>query len=152
DSANAASQYGVTSRPLRPAERRSGGAPPEASSAHVSVPRTRKPGLMSQYLLQRLLLNVPVVILVISIVFLMVRARPDFSETRAAQGLSNAGDYQQALQAVRHQLGTDRPLWKQYGYYMADIARGDLGTSFITQRPVVSELKTRLAPSIELGL
>ena len=107
---------------------------------------------MSQYLLQRLFLNVPVIILVISIVFLMGRARPDFAEQRAAQGLSNAGDYQQALQAVRHQLGTDKPLWKQYGYYMADVARGDLGTSFITQKPVVTELKSRLAPSIELGL
>ena len=114
--------------------------------------RHRKQGLMSQYLLQRLFLNVPVIILVITIVFLMGRARPDFAEQRAAQGLSNAGDYNQALQAVRHQLGTDRPLWQQYGYYMADVARGDLGTSFITQHPVTSELRKRLAPSIELGL
>ena len=56
---------------------------------------------MSQYLLQRLFLNIPVIILVITIVFLMGRARPDFAEQRAAQGLSNAGDYNQALQAVR---------------------------------------------------
>ena len=35
---------------------------------------------------------------------------------------------------------------------MADVARGDLGTSFITQHPVTSELRKRLAPSIELGL
>jgi peptide/nickel transport system permease protein len=107
---------------------------------------------MSQYLLQRLLLNIPVILLVITFVFLMSHARPDFAEQRAAQGLSNAGDYQQALQAVRHQLGTDKPLWQQYLFYMRDVTRGDLGKSFITQHTVTSELRSRLSPSIELGL
>jgi peptide/nickel transport system permease protein len=107
---------------------------------------------MSQYFLHRILLNIPVVIIVITFVFLMSHARPDFAEQRAAQGLSNAGDYQQALQAVRHQLGTDKPLWQQYLLYMRDIGRGDFGTSFITQHSVTSELRSRLVPSIELGL
>jgi ABC-type dipeptide/oligopeptide/nickel transport system permease component len=31
---------------------------------------------------------------------------------------------------VRHKLGTDRPLAVQYGHYLADLFRGDLGTSF----------------------
>ena len=107
---------------------------------------------MSQYFLHRILLNIPVIIIVITFVFLMSHARPDFAEQRAAQGLSNAGDYQQSLQAVRHQLGTDKPLWKQYVVYMRDVGRGDFGTSFITQHSVTSELRSRLIPSIELGL
>jgi peptide/nickel transport system permease protein len=107
---------------------------------------------MSQYFLHRILLNIPVIIVVITFVFLMSHARPDFAEQRAAQGLSNAGDYQQALQAVRHQLGTDKPLWQQYLLYMRDVGRGDFGTSFITQHSVTSELRSRLVPSIELGL
>ena len=107
---------------------------------------------MSQYFLHRILLNIPVILMVISFVFLMGHARPDFAEQRAAQGLSNAGDYQQALKAVRHQLGTDKPLWKQYIFYLGDIGRGDFGKSFITQHSVTSELRSRLVPSIELGL
>jgi peptide/nickel transport system permease protein len=107
---------------------------------------------VSQYFLHRLILNIPVVFLVITIVFLMGHARPGFAEQRAAQGLSNAGDYQQALQAVRHQLGTDRPLWRQYITYVGKVARGDLGDSFTTRNSVTSELGSRLIPSIELGL
>src|SRR5947208_2921979 len=51
----------------------------DVALAALAQPRHRKQGLMSQYLLQRLFLNVPVIILVITIVFLMGRARPDFA-------------------------------------------------------------------------
>lgn len=107
---------------------------------------------MQQYILQRLLLNIPVVFLVITIVFLTGHARPDFAEQAVASGVSNAEDYDAALKAVRHELGTDRPLWEQYVNYVKDLARGDFGESFLTHRSVIDELKDRLAPSIELGI
>ncbi len=107
---------------------------------------------MRQYFVQRLILSVPAVLAVITIVFLAGHARPDFAEQRAAQGASNAGDYSAAVNAVRRQLGTDRPIWKQYLTYVGDVARGDLGRSFLTQHSVSSELKKRLGPSIELGI
>jgi peptide/nickel transport system permease protein len=98
-----------------------------------------------------MLLNIPVILIVVTLVFFASHIRPDFAEQRAAQGQSSTRDYDQAIQAIRHQLGTDRPLWQQYVSYMGDVGRGDFGTSFITGHSVTSELKSRLPASIELG-
>jgi peptide/nickel transport system permease protein len=106
---------------------------------------------MRQYILQRLLLNIPVILIVVTLVFFASHIRPDFAEQRAAQGQSSSKDYDQAIKAIRHQLGTDKPLWRQYVSYIADVGRGDFGTSFITGHSVTSELKSRLPASIELG-
>jgi peptide/nickel transport system permease protein len=106
---------------------------------------------MRQYILQRMLLNIPVILIVVTLVFFTSHIRPDFAEQRAAQGQSSSKDYDQAIKAIRHQLGTDKPLWRQYVSYIADVGRGDFGTSFITGHSVTSELKSRLPASIELG-
>jgi peptide/nickel transport system permease protein len=106
---------------------------------------------MRQYVLHRMLLNIPVILIVVTLVFFASHIRPDFAEQRAAQGQSSTKDYEQAIQAIRHQLGTDKPLWQQYVSYMGDVGRGDFGTSFITGHSVTSELKSRLPASIELG-
>lgn len=108
---------------------------------------------MQRYIIQRLLLNIPVILMVITLVFLAGHARPDFAENALAGGnTSSSADYEAALAAVRRQLGTDKPLWKQYVLYIRDVAQGDLGSSFLTKRSVSSELRGRIAPSIELGL
>jgi peptide/nickel transport system permease protein len=107
---------------------------------------------MRQYILQRLILNVPVILIVVTLVFFTSHVRPDYAEQRAAQGQSSTKDYQEAIQAIRHQLGTDEPLWRQYVNYLGDVAHGDFGTSFITGHSVTSELTGRLPASMELGL
>ncbi len=106
---------------------------------------------MRHYILQRLLLNVPVILIVVTLVFFTSHVRPDYAEQRAAQGQSSTKDYQEAIKAIRHQLGTDKPLWRQYTNYLGDVTRGDFGTSFITGHTVTSELKDRLPASMELG-
>jgi peptide/nickel transport system permease protein len=107
---------------------------------------------VQQYILQRILLNIPVIVLVVTLVFLAGHARPDFAEQAVAAGASNAENYEAALKATRHRLGTDKPLWQQYVDYMRDVGRGDFGESFITNRSVTAELKDRLAASMELGI
>jgi peptide/nickel transport system permease protein len=106
---------------------------------------------MRQYILQRLLLNIPVILIVVTLVFFTSHIRPDYAEQRAAQGQSSTKDYEAAIQAIRHQLGTDKPLWRQYVNYLGDVSRGDFGTSFTTGHSVTSELKDRLPASMELG-
>jgi peptide/nickel transport system permease protein len=100
---------------------------------------------------QRLLLNIPVILIVITLVFFASHIRPDFAEQRAAQGQSSTQDYDAAIKAIRHQLGTDKPLWQQYVTYVGEVSRGDFGTSFITGHSVTAELRDRLPASIELG-
>ena len=107
---------------------------------------------MQQYIIQRLLLNIPVIFLVITLVFLATRIQPDFAERRAAQGATGFGSYDLAVKQIRKQLGTDKPLPEQYVRYVGGVLRGDFGDSLLTKKPVLTELKNRLGPSIELGI
>ena len=107
---------------------------------------------MQQYIAKRILLNIPVVVLVVTIVFLVSHLRPDFAERRAAQGLVGGMEFERAVASIRAELGTDKPLIQQYGNYLFDVARGDFGTSLISQQSVVSVLKNRLGTSMELGI
>ncbi|MFI0847014.1 ABC transporter permease [Mesorhizobium sp. IMUNJ 23232] len=52
--------------------------------------------------------------------------------------------------ALRERLHLDRPIVTQYGYFVADLARGDLGTSLYTNRPVTSDIAQFLPATLEL--
>jgi peptide/nickel transport system permease protein len=56
------------------------------------------------------------------------------------------------LAALRRQLGFDRPLPVQFVDYVGRLARGDLGTSLYTTRPITEDLADRLPATIELTL
>ena len=106
---------------------------------------------MANYILRRLLLNVFVLWIVASMVFLAVRALPgDFVLTQLATNLELA-DNQAAIDQARKEYGLDKPLWRQYASYMGELARGDLGRSFLTNRTTWAELKDRVPYTLELG-
>ncbi len=106
---------------------------------------------MTTYIFRRLLLNVLVLWIVASLVFVAIRILPgDFVLTQMAGNL-NLADNRAAIQAARHRLGLDRPLWQQYGSFMGDLATGDLGTSFATGRSTWAELGDRIPYTLELG-
>jgi peptide/nickel transport system permease protein len=54
--------------------------------------------------------------------------------------------------ALRRQLGLDRPLPVQYVEWMSKIVRGNFGTSLISNDSVAANMKSRLPVSIELGI
>src|SRR4029453_17075630 len=56
------------------------------------------------------------------------------------------------VEALRRQLGFDRPLPVQFADYVARLARGDMGTSIFTRRPIAEDLAHRLPATIELTL
>jgi peptide/nickel transport system permease protein len=106
---------------------------------------------MGRYILRRLILNVFVLWMVASIVFIAVRALPgDFVLTQVATNLE-FGDNQAAIEEAKRQLGLDKPLWRQYAEFMGDLARGDLGTSYDTRRSTWTELGERIPYTLELG-
>jgi peptide/nickel transport system permease protein len=107
---------------------------------------------MRAYIISRLLLNIPVVLLAITLVFLASHAMTDYATRRVASSLTGAANLEEAIKQVRHELGTDRALHIQYLDYLSDVVRGDLGDSLLTKRPVLTELKDRLPPSFELGI
>ena len=80
------------------------------------------------------------------VVFFMVRAIPgDPAQLLLGQQATQA----QVLQ-VRENMGLDKPVIVQYGIFLADAVRGDLGDSIVTGRPVTTELLARLPATLEL--
>ncbi len=56
------------------------------------------------------------------------------------------------FEQINRRLGLDRPLGEQYAAYMSGILRGDLGKSWVTNRPVLQDLQNRLPASLELAV
>jgi peptide/nickel transport system permease protein len=102
---------------------------------------------MRQYVLKRLLLIVPTLLLVSAIVFSLTRLIPGDVVVLMFEEKAYAKD----LDALRAKLGLDKPLYVQYVTWLGKVARGDLGESLWTKRPVLEEMVRRLPVSAELG-
>jgi peptide/nickel transport system permease protein len=102
-----------------------------------------------QYLIRRVLLLFPTVLLVTTAVFVLVRLVPGdaVSLLIADQNVST-----EAAERLRADLGLDRPLAAQYGAYLGDLLRGDLGRSIWTGQSVAQELGRRAPVTLELTL
>lgn len=107
---------------------------------------------MTAYVIQRLVLTVPVILMAVTLVFMAGHVVPDYAVRSIAQGLTGAENLEQAKEQVRHDLGLDKPILQQYGEYLGGLFKGDLGDSYITKKPVLEELKLRMPVSVELGL
>ncbi len=106
---------------------------------------------MLRYVLARLVLVLPTLWAVATLIFLLVRVIPgDIVELRLVSG----GAYvtRDVIQQERARLGLDKPLWAQYGDWIAGLARLDLGTSMWTGAPVSREIAIRLELSLQLAL
>jgi peptide/nickel transport system permease protein len=102
---------------------------------------------MRQYAIRRLLQLVPVMLSVTVIVFLLLHLIPgDPAEILAGEGATI-----EDIQAIRTQLGLDKPLIVQYITYMKNIFKGDLGRSMRTRRPVLREIMDRYFNTILLA-
>ncbi len=99
------------------------------------------------YLLRRLLEAIPVLIAVTFIVFVSVRLVPG-DPARTIAGLE-ANDA--TVEAVRHDLGLDRPLLWQYGLFVARLVNGDMGRSYYFGTPVVTEVLRRFPATLVLA-
>ncbi len=96
---------------------------------------------------RRLVSTVPVLLGVIVAVFLLTRMLPGDPVAFFA-GAPGAGPKEMA--EVRQRLGLDKTLPEQFVIYLEGLARGDLGQSLLTGRPVADDLVSRLPASLEL--
>ena len=101
---------------------------------------------MSVYIIRRLLLLIPVLLGVAIIVFGMVRMLPG-DPAVALAGVHATPEY---VEHVRSEMGLDQPLPVQFGYFMRDVMRGDLGRSTRTRQPVMVEILPRFINTIQL--
>ena len=103
---------------------------------------------LGQYLLRRIVQSVPVVFLVTVIAFVVVMLLPGDAAV-AFLGETNIHD-KVAYEAMREELGLNRPLPVQYAIWLGRALRGDLGKSIRTQEPVLEGLLARLPVTLEL--
>lgn len=101
---------------------------------------------MLSYIAKRLAMAVPVLLGVIILIFLMVRMIPGDPAVVMAGEQASA----EQVAAIRTQLNLDKPLPVQFGYFMRDLLKGDLGRSTRSQGPVTAEISSRLANTVNL--
>lgn len=103
---------------------------------------------MQQYLLRRLVLLLPTVLLALTAAFILIRLIPGDAVTVL---MSNSQYSQQDYAELRSKLGIDSSIPIQYGKFMADVLKGDFGKSMWTGQPVMQELlRSRLPITLEL--
>ena len=87
---------------------------------------------MTRYLLKRILVLAPVALGVATITFALIHLVPGDPVVAMLGDEAQPAD----IAGMRHELGLDRPLWRQYLAYLGGIARGDLGESLSMRQPV----------------
>jgi len=101
---------------------------------------------MIRQLLNRLSLSLPVLLGVVVICFVLLQVAP----SDPAAVLAGPTATEQDLQAIRQELGLDRPLAHQLGLYIWRLLHLDLGRSMISNAPVAQEIAATIGPTAEL--
>src|SRR5688572_20604027 len=104
---------------------------------------------MTQYLVQRLLLVVPVLLGVSITVFLMMHFLP--GDPALAMLAGQSGITPEDVDRVRRQLGLDQPVPVQYMNYIGRVLQGDFGESVHSHRPVLEMIAEQAAATIQLA-
>ena len=103
---------------------------------------------MIRFLLRRVAMIVPTFFAVTLFSFALIHAVPgDPIEVRTGE----RGIEPERLAMLRHQYGLDQPLWRQFLRYEGQVARGDLGTSVVTQDSVWTEFTQLFPATLELS-
>jgi peptide/nickel transport system permease protein len=106
---------------------------------------------MQGYILKRGLLFVPTAVLLSLVVFIIMRLIPGDPAYLALAGAEGVGQFtQQDLDNMRARLGTDRPIYVQYGDWIWGMLHGDFGMSLYYETPVAEDLASKLPVTLEL--
>ena len=103
---------------------------------------------MLNYIFKRVLHGIPVIFGVITISFFLMYIAP------GDPVLAIVGEYynEETLQELREDLNLDDSILYQYGCFLGRILRGDFGTSYITERPILDDLLTKAPYTFSLAL
>jgi ABC-type dipeptide/oligopeptide/nickel transport system permease component len=104
-------------------------------------------GLRS-YIIARVLLTIPMILLLLSIVFVVIRVMPGdpvalHFERRASE---------EAMEEMRTRLGLDKPLYIQYFEYLGGLLKGDFGKSMQDYSPVGQQIFSAFPATLELAI
>ena len=105
---------------------------------------------MVQYVVARLLWLIPTILAMALVTFLVMHATPGSPLDPIAEGANPLPPEAQKVLAKHY--GLDKPLWHQFGIFVAKAARGDFGFSFVYKTRTVAEILRETFPiSLFLG-
>lgn len=98
--------------------------------------------------MRRLAILVLSLLIAAVVLFLLLRLLPG----DPANALLGVGATEQQIAAARAQLGSDQPLYSQFLGFVGNLARFDLGTSFVSRAAVLDEIGNRMSVTLPLTL
>jgi peptide/nickel transport system permease protein len=103
---------------------------------------------MPRLIALRILQALPVIVIVSILAFLLINLLP------GDPAVVIAGDQAspEAIEAVRHNLGLDKPLIEQLGIWFAHLLQGNFGTSLMLNQSVLSAMGERLPVTLSLAM
>lgn len=113
-----------------------------------SVPdKARIPPILA-YTIRRTLILIASLFIAAVVLFVLLRLLPG----DPANALLGVGATEQQIAAARAQVGSDQPLYVQFAAFIGNLARLDLGTSFVSRASVLTEIGNRMAVTLPLTL
>jgi len=103
---------------------------------------------MLNYIIRRLLLLVPVIVLIALITFFITYVLP------GDPIILILGDFatEEQILELEHKLGYDKPIYVQFLFWLKNIIRGDLGDSLFLHMPVTKAILSRIEPTFLLAI
>ena len=102
---------------------------------------------MSRFILRRLLLAIPTLFGVLVVAFLLLYVAPGDPVTAMIGERADSA----TISRLRSELRLDDPLYVRFGTYVAKIAKGDLGRSYITNRTITKDIRERFPKTLQLA-
>lgn len=102
---------------------------------------------MGSYLLKRLAQIVPIILIIVIVNFFLVHLAPG---DPIVYIIGDAPVSEEIVAQLREKLGLDKPLIQQLIIYLANVAQGDFGYSYVAREPVLSVIMHRLPATLLL--
>jgi len=100
------------------------------------------------YIVRRILVAIPMILILLSIVFLIMRVAGD-----PVSAILGGHAPREQIERIKEQLGLNKPLILQFSDYLGQLLRGNLGQSLIWgQRPVIDEIWDHFPATLELSI
>jgi ABC-type dipeptide/oligopeptide/nickel transport system permease component len=101
---------------------------------------------MLKYTIRRIVLVLPTLWAVVTVVFFLIRIVP------GGPAVAALGSYatEESIKELEKKMGLDRPILVQYGSFLKDLCRGELGKSLITNKPLSAEIAKALPYTLDL--
>lgn len=101
-----------------------------------------------KFFLRRMLMVIPLVVGIVFLTFMLVRVGGLDPVGLLAGPTATAEEFEM----IRAELGLDKPIWTQFAIYGGKVLQGDLGESWLSNRPVLDDVLERTFISLELLL